>query len=606
MSIQTKIENLLNHITGSAGGWPNNTNVGILSSVDYIEESGSDNVYFNEMNTACGVYGSYNEQTASFNIIADYVNGKGCSKVYVYGQDDAIKQNPSSIQQPLISASFARHNISASFVYTEDTSIPYFSERGENDHTGSFHFWMQTPWFSDDSLLNIVSGSFNKTTWRTILSTSPESASVVPVFNTGSFSDNNAYHPDFVIKDPDNDGTAFDNSILFHKYNSSNPTYQNSVDSGSLIETYIVPSGSTFSSQGYLKTTKMEYLLTPDSLELIKKKDKFDLTMAPKFILSGDRYHMQNALLYSSVSGSLIQMYDNSTTQIQDVEVGDIVKSYLPVGMPDEFYFEDWLSYSTTELTDSTPSGSVVVRTYSEDFYGYYLINSSTLNLKIPVMNQSMMKGGRYFLKQGDTWSWGTPDDISVGDYLLDSDGNEVEVTSKSEVAQEETFYSLDVEDIDTYFTSDILVHNIPPGKCFTGDTMITLADGTYQKIKHIELGAKVKTYDVEENTLQNSPVLEVVKVLHDNLVKYKFNDNTEIMATDDHPFYVASDSYIDSDYRPLEVGDEVLNDELNKLSVISVEKIDGLIETYNINKTDNGKNYFANRVLVSDESETE
>ena len=41
-------------------------------------------------------------------------------------------------------------------------------------------------------------------------------------------------------------------------------------------------------------------------------------------------------------------------------------------------------------------------------------------------------------------------------------------------------------------------------------------------------------------------------------------------------------------------------------IKVVSVEKIDGLIETYNINKTDNGKNYFANRVLVSDESETE
>ena len=134
---------------------------------------------------------------------------------------------------------------------------------------------------------------------------------------------------------------------------------------------------------------------------------------------------------------------------------------------------------------------------------------------------------------------------------------------------------------------------------------MITLADGTYHQIKHIELGNKIKTYDDETGKLQNSIVLEVVKVLHDNLIKYKFSDNTEIMATDDHPFYVASDSHIDSDYRPLEVGDEVLNDELNKLSVVSVEKIDGLVETYNINKTDNGKNYFANRVLASDESET-
>ena len=55
------------------------------------------------------------------------------------------------------------------------------------------------------------------------------------------------------------------------------------------------------------------------------------------------------------------------------------------------------------------------------------------------------------------------PDDMSQVITLLDKDGNEVEITSISEVAQEETFYSLDVEDIDTYFTSDILVHNIPP-----------------------------------------------------------------------------------------------------------------------------------------------
>ena len=93
-----------------------------------------------------------------------------------------------------------------------------------------------------------------------------------------------------------------------------------------------------------------------------------------------------------------------------------------------------------------------------------YLINGS---IKIPVLKQAMMKGGRFFTKQGDTWSWQTPDNINVGNYFLDKDANEVEITSKTEVAQEDTFYSLDVEDIDTYFTSDILVHNIPPGKCF-------------------------------------------------------------------------------------------------------------------------------------------
>ena len=596
MSVQTKIENFLNYLTGSAGGWPSNTNVGILMNVDYIKEETTDDVYINEINTNCGMYGSYNEQTASFDVVSDYANEKGCTTAYVYGTYDG-KENPSSFQQPLISASFARHGISVNFEYQDNTSHTYFSQRGNTDYLSSFHFFVQTPWYSDDTLLNIVSGSFNKNTFRTILSSSPESASLIPLFNTSSFSDTNAYHPDFVVKNPTDDGTAYTNSILFHKYVSENPTYQNSVNSGSLIETYIVPSGSTVGTQGYLKSPKYEYLITPDRPVLIRVKDKLNTTIAPKFILSGDRYHIQNALLYSTPSGSNISMYDGSSKQVQDVEVGDVVKSYLPVGMPDEFFFEDWLSYSSTNLSGSVASGSVVVRTFSDDFYGYYLINGS---IKVPYMKQAYFKGARYFIKQGDTWSWGAPDDISIGDYFLDKDGNEVEVTSKTEVAQEETFYSLDVEDIDTYFTSDILVHNIPPGKCFTGDTMITLSDGTYHKIKNIELGAKIKTYDVESGKLQDSIVLEVVKVLHDNIVKYKFDDNTEIMATDDHPFYV------DESYRTLEVGDEVLNDELNKIKVVSVEKIDGLIETYNINKTNNGKNYFANRVLVSDESETE
>jgi len=597
MSVQTTIESYLNYITGSAGGWPANTNVAIFAGVDYIKEETTDNIYLNEMNTACGIYGSYNEQTASFNLIADYANEKGCTTAYVYGQNDSVKYNPSDFQQPIISSSFARHGISVNFEYNDNTSHTYFSQRGQNQYTGSFHLFMQTPWYSDDNLLEIVSGSFNKTPFRTILSSSPESASLIPLFNTSSFSDTNAYHPDFVVKNPAQDGTSFDNSILFHKYIAENPTYQNAVSSGSLIETYIVPSGSTVGTQGYLKSPKYEYLMTPDRQILIKKKDKLDVSMAPKFVLSGDRYHIQNALLYSTPSGSNIRMFDDSQKQVQDVQVGDVVKSYLPVGMPDEFFFEDWLSYSTTDLSGSVASGSVVVRTYQEDYYGYYLLNGS---IKVPVMKQAMMKGARYFVKQLGTWSWVKPTDISVGDYLFDKDGNEVEITSKTEVAQEETFYSLDVEDIDTYFTSDILVHNIPPGKCFTGDTMITLSDGTYHKIKHIELGSKIKTYDIESGKLQDSIVLEVVKILHDNLVKYKFDDNTEIMATDDHPFYV------DENYRTLDVGDEVLNDELNKIKVVSVEKIDGLIETYNINRTDNGKNYFANRVLVSDESETE
>jgi len=599
MSVETKVENYLNYITGSGGGWPTNTNIGVMSGVDYIIESGSNDIYFNEMNTACGVYGSYNEQTASFNLISDYANEKGCTTAYIYGQDDSRKRNPSSIQEPLISSSFARHNISVNFEYAENTSLTYFSQRGNSDHLDKFHLFMQTPWYSDDNLLEIVSGSFNKNIFRTILNSSPESASVPPIFDTGSFSTSNAYHPDFVVKNPAADGTLQERSgIDFYRYIGANPTYQNVVDSGSLlIEKYIVPSGSEKNNDGYNPITKKYYWMTPD--KQIKYQD-YNIPMSETFkwvLPSGaDEYQIKNQVAYTTPSGSLVTMYDDSTKQIQDVQVGEIVKSYLPVGMPDEIFADDWTDYSTTDLTGSTPSGSVVIRTMNKSFYGYYLVNNS---FKLPVTEQGQARTQSFFVKQGDTWSWKSSRDLSVGNYFLNTSGNEVEITSISQVLQSMDFYSLDVEDIDTYFSSNILVHNIPTKLCFTGDTMVTLSDGTYQKIKHIELGAKIKTYDVETGKLQNSAVLEVVKVLHDNLVKYKFSDNTEIMSTDNHPFYV------DENYRTLEVGDEVLNDELNKIKVVSVEKIDGLIETYNINKTDSGKNYFVNKVLVSDESDT-
>ena len=597
MSVQTKVENHLNYITGSAGGWPSNTNVGVLAGIDYIKQDTTGALYFHEMNTNCGMYGSLSSQQSFINKISDYVNEVGCNTCYIYGTTDG-KTNPSTIQQPIISASFARHNISVNFEYNDNTSHTYFSQRGNTDYSSNFHLFMQTPWYSDDTLLNIVSGSYSKTTFRNILSNSPESASLVPLFNTGSFVSSNSYHPDFLVRVPTEHATTHGESgMQFYKYVDSNPTYQNAVDSGSyLIEEFLISSGSTLNNEGYLMTRKMNYLMTPTKQVLLEDKEEFPLSEAPKLSLTGDRYHLSNALLYSSVSGSLIQMYDGSTKQVQDVQVGDVVKSYKPVGLPDEFFYQDWLSYSTNDLSGSVASGSVVVRTFVHNHFGHYLVNNS---IKIPVMNQSMMKGARYFLKQGDTWTFAKPNEISIGDYLFDKDGNEVEVTSVSEVGEDNPYYSLDVEDIDTYFTSEILVHNIPPRKCFTGDTMITLADGTYENIQKIKPGTEIKTYDEETGKLQNSIVGEITKIRHDNLVKYKFSDNTEIKATDDHPFYVGGD------YKaPLETGDEVLNDELNKVSVISVEKLDINEITYNIDNTDNGKNYFANRVLVSDESD--
>ena len=162
MSVQTRVKSFLNHITGSAGGWPSLSNAAIIGGMDYIVESGSNETKFVEYNTNTGIVGSAAMQTGSyFDVMADYAVSQSYDKCFVYGMAGK-KQNPTYVQQGLISSSFARHNIPVTFEYQMNTSHTYFSQRGQAQYSGSFHLFFETPWYSDDNLLNIVSGSLRK------------------------------------------------------------------------------------------------------------------------------------------------------------------------------------------------------------------------------------------------------------------------------------------------------------------------------------------------------------------------------------------------------------------------------------------------------------
>lgn len=449
MSVDTKSESFLNYITGSAGDWPNLSNSGILCNVDYLVETGSNNIYFNEMNTAISIFGSNAEQSAIYDKISDHANTQGHTIAFIYGQDDSEKINPNVSQQSLISESFARHNISCSFEFSQDTSLSYFSQRGNANYSGSFHLWVQTPYFSDDNLKSIVSGSFNTNTFRSLLNSSPESSSLIPLFDSSSVSANtNA--PDFIIKSPAGDGGLINNYKLYD-WNGSNSVVVNAVQSasvnGDIVENFIVMSGS---SQN-LRVNKIVYLMTPTGQIKLT-----DLEKAPApYVSDGNDKYTIKGYGRTSASGSLINMYDGTTKQVQDVEVGDIVKSFWPDGMT--LNDIDYRDYTTTELTGSF-SGSIVMGIYTSSKQEYYLVNGDKILSKDDIISTE----SDYFVKTSGTWSWKRPRDINVGDYLLQEDNTELEVTSISEETGTKTFYSLDVEDIDTYFQSDILVHNIP------------------------------------------------------------------------------------------------------------------------------------------------
>ena len=449
MSVKTKVENYLNYITGSSGGWPTNTNIGIVGMMDYLVETGSNDIYFVEPNTNIGLDGSILEQNTLFNSISDYANEQSCNTCYVYGVSEGDRQNPTTYQQTLISSSFARHNMTTNFEYNNNTSHTYFSQRGQNQYTGSFHLFIQTPWYSDDNLKSIVSGSFNKTTFRSLLSSSPESGSLIPLFDSSSPT-TNTNNPDFIVKNPSVDG-GFINNYKMYDWNGSNSRVTNAIASassaGHLTETFIVMSGSN----GHIDTGRFVFLTTPT--KQIELKDYVVSLISYKS--DGNDGYTIKSYGRTTASGSLIDMFDGSTKQVQDVEVGDIVKSYWPDNM--SLSDIDYMDYSITNLTGSF-SGSIVVGLSQDERSEYYLLNGTK---RLSKMN-SITTDSDYFVKSEGTWTWKKTRDISVGDYLLQGDGTELEVTSLTEEAATTTFYSLDVEDIDTYFQSDILVHKLP------------------------------------------------------------------------------------------------------------------------------------------------
>jgi hypothetical protein len=181
-------------------------------------------------------------------------------------------------------------------------------------------------------------------------------------------------------------------------------------------------------------------------------------------IVSGsfDKIAFRDILSASPVSASLIPLFDSSSYTSNSNFPDYVVKNSLQdnsLTFSNKIGFYNFVSTGSYSL--GLPSGSDfvekfiigigVIDIFSEEVPSYWLANNSI----------KYTHNSHHFVKKDDTWSFNLY--IEVGNSLLDKDGNEVEITSISEVLESETFYSLNVEDIDTYFQSDILVHNLPP-----------------------------------------------------------------------------------------------------------------------------------------------
>ncbi|HAH05081.1 MAG TPA: hypothetical protein DCM05_00925 [Elusimicrobia bacterium] len=182
--------------------------------------------------------------------------------------------------------------------------------------------------------------------------------------------------------------------------------------------------------------------------------------------------------MHCFVKGTDILMEDGSYKNIEDVKVGDRVMSY------------------DTELGRYV--GAAVVRTTKNDAGKYYNVNDTMKITPGHVLNVS-----------GD---WKLSDEMKVGDFLTNANGDRVAIDSIEEVNEPAEVFNLITEEPNNFFAEDFLVHNedaLPAHKdkgLYPG-MKITLADGRQVDVEKVKAGDRILAFDAKSKRYAISTV---------------------------------------------------------------------------------------------------
>jgi intein/homing endonuclease len=214
---------------------------------------------------------------------------------------------------------------------------------------------------------------------------------------------------------------------------------------------------------------------------------------------------------------------------------------------------------------------------------------------------------------------WVAAQDITLDDILINRDGNETIVIEKENIVGEVGVYHiLDVKDNHTYYAENLLVHNFKyggggGGSCFVAGTKVTMGDGSEKNIEDVIEGDEVVSFN--ESTLQNEvkKVIGLKTPIHNDLVKYEFANQTSIVCTFDHPFYVGDlelASYtpfltnkryeLNKEVRQIKASDMVyLSNGVSKTAIKDIIELDEKDTQTYIITVDTNHNFYANGILV-------
>lgn len=145
---------------------------------------------------------------------------------------------------------------------------------------------------------------------------------------------------------------------------------------------------------------------------------------------------------------------------------------------------------------------------------------------------------------------------------------------------------------------------------CLAKGTKVQLADNSFKNIENLKIGDLIAFMELETNQIKSAKIEKLENVIHQRLVKYKFESGIEITATQDHPFVIENKGWCSlkpeksKQYKRFEniaeikIGDYFFTSN-GKDKLVSIELIEGEQETYTISKLSSGDNFIANGFIV-------
>ena len=149
--------------------------------------------------------------------------------------------------------------------------------------------------------------------------------------------------------------------------------------------------------------------------------------------------------------GTPILLADRTYKNIEDLVIGDELLSLSVSSLPDEEYPTILDSWTSNNIDDSVFTTTTVTDIKKLTNPGHYILNN-----KLNVTYEHTM-----FVRRDNVWRFSAMENVLVGDYIVDSEGDTVPVESIEYVSDLISVVSIDTEIKDMYFASDILVHNM-------------------------------------------------------------------------------------------------------------------------------------------------